>query len=236
MKETEVLEAIKSVSEEIVMQCKVMSKWVVSTAHAAQRKIQKDKQEILRKQELLEATISQLKEENSKLLDDRQKLALETESEQVEIERLKEEQQAIEGRLSQTKDKLKCLQQVYAQQLSATNRLRRELQQDEVLAEKNLLKAEERIKQYQARLGFSIEPLSIGSVNFVFNFSSRLYAFAIEMGDTYIIHKASVEEEKYAPLLEELNQTQDLYAFIRGMRSLFAAEDKENQDNTGTKQ
>ncbi|KAI5173599.1 hypothetical protein NEFER02_0115 [Nematocida sp. LUAm2] len=228
MEESETLQQIKEISEELLQKCKHLAKWISTSAQELHKKFQNEKQQIARKQELLEATIIQLKEENAHLLDERQRLALETETEQLELEKLKEEQKTLEKRVAASKKKSDILVENITMQSTSVLKLRRVLHQEEQKAEDEAKKAYTKIEQYKEGLGMRIEPQNLGSVSFIFKVGEKEHFFTIETGDTYTIHKASIEEKKYAEAFQELKESQDLFAFIKEMRNLFTAKEKEN--------
>ncbi|KAI5191802.1 hypothetical protein NECID01_1647 [Nematocida sp. AWRm77] len=228
MSETDTLAQIKKVSEEIVSQCKGLSKWIVSSAQEVQRENQIRKQEVVRKQELLQSTIEQLKEENTKLLEERQRLALETESGEEEVRKLKERQAQIEQRISLSKAKSQGLSTSLSTQSSELTRLRKTLQQEQDKTEQEVEQAHKKIKWYKETLGMEILPVGNGCVEFIFMCGQKKHFFSIELSDTYIIHKCSLAESKYTDALSNLQSTQDLFVFIRQMKELFVQAEKEN--------
>ncbi|OAG31800.1 hypothetical protein NEDG_00275 [Nematocida displodere] len=223
MLETDALQRVKKVSEEIVEGCKTLSKWTASAAYETQRKYQNEKQQISRKQELLQSTVLQLKEENARLLEERQTLALETENEAAEVQRLREEQISIEQRLAVSKAKAHAMAQQLQTESSELSRLRKRLKKEEERSEKERDEAVKKTAYYKEKLSLEILPLGTGCVNFIFSVNGRPKNFVIEMCDTYVIHQCTLEESEYTDLLSTLKQTQDLFAFIKGMSSLFAS-------------
>lgn len=235
MAETEALTSIKSLAEGITQQCRSMVKKITSSINEAKAKVSAEKHQIERRKTLLQSTIEQLKERNSMLLEERQNLALETEAEQAEMQKLREEQIQIEKRLATSKAKGAKLQQGISAQEAAISAIRKELEQQEKKENKEAIKAQERISYYKEQLGLQIKPMSTGAVNFTFTIEQdKKYTiehfFVIEIGSTYVIHKCSIEEKKYAPLLQSLKETQDLFAFIKEMGELFTREEREKEN------
>jgi len=228
MSDPDTLADIRKISEEIVQQSKDLGKWLLSAVNETQRKYQREKQQIQRRQELLQATVAQLKEENTKLLEERQSLALETESEAEEIQKLKQEQISIEKRTAISKTKHQSVQNALLSQTSQLTRLRKLLKQEEERSEKEIEDTAEKIRYYKKKLNLEIVPAGGGCVSFIFSLENSRHFFSIELSDTYIIHKASIEEKRYEEALAELQNTQDLFEFIRQIKYLFLQAEKEN--------
>ncbi|KAI5181346.1 hypothetical protein NEOKW01_1540 [Nematocida sp. AWRm80] len=219
--DTNALLNIKKISEEIVSQAKDLSQWITSVSHETQRKYQREKQQTVRKQELLESTIAQLKEENTRLLEERQALALKSEEDQKEVSRLKDEQQKIELCHTNIKTKVSTLSQAITQTTNEIHRLRRTLEQQESKIDKETKKTLEKIEYYKNKLQMFITPVNDGQVTFLFTINTNQYQFTIELNDSYIIHKCSVEDNKYTEALNTLKETGDVFRFIKEMRDIF---------------
>jgi len=208
---------------------KEIGKWIASAAQETQRKYKKEKQDIARKREMMQSTIAQLKEENARLLEERQRLALETEKEEEEIQSIKNEQAAIHKRVQSAKAKYSTVQSTLHAQSSELVHLRKTLKQEEEQAEKEAEEAEQKIKYYEQKQLLQITPTAGGCVSFVFDVYGTQHHFSIELNDTYVIHKASIEEKKYKKILDELQHTQDLFEFIKQMKGVFVQHEKERK-------
>lgn len=225
MSETEPrLQKIKELSDEVAEKCKALSKWIVSSALETKRKYNQEKQQTERKQDLLQATIHQLKEENTRLLDERQSLALETETEAEEIKKAKEEQLSLEARVASAKKKAFAASQELQAIDSEIQQLEKRIAQEQEKEKRETKQALSRIEHYKKALGMSIQPTKTGAVEFLFVTPHGNHSFLIEINAAYVIHRATVTQSAYAKELEELNRSQDLFLFIRKMRDIFMLE------------
>ncbi|KAH9385529.1 uncharacterized protein NEMAJ01_0425 [Nematocida major] len=226
------LEQIKKAGEDIIRQAQAMGKWITETAHATQRQHQQKKQQCMRREALLQDTLSQLKDENAKLLEERQQLAQETESEHEEVKTMKLAQQNMEERMRQAHMKKHGLETSLSQASSQVAQLRRALKQEEEREEKAREKVQKDVQRYSALLNMKISAVEDGSVLFLFRLEKSEHYFQITVSDTYSILSASVEEKAYKPFLEELESGHDLFLFVKQMKILFEGEHKKRQKTT----
>lgn len=227
------LEEIKKTSNEIVRQAQGIGQFITEKTHEAHRQYQRQRQQSVRKEGLLQDTLAQLKEENSKLLEERQRLAQGTETEQEEIKRMKEEQKSIEEREKAALLKKQALNGSLVHISAEIAQLRRTLKQEEEKEEKEGERIRKQIEYYSSLFGLRISTVEGGSVLFLFNIEGYEYYFQIGVSDTYRISKASVDEKGYKGFLEELEITHDLFAFIKKMKELFEDDHKrKTKENT----
>ncbi|KAI5190209.1 hypothetical protein NEMIN01_0908 [Nematocida minor] len=229
------LESIRKVADEIIRQSQTISRWITETSHETQRQYQRQRQQAIRKEGMLQDTLAQLKEENSKLLEERQRLAQETETEQQEIRAMKAEQQAIEERQKQALNKKCALNASLVQISSEIGQLRRALKQEEEKEEKEGERVRKEMEYYSNLFGLTISTVEGGSVLFLFKMEESEYYFQISVSnDVYSIVKASANEKMYKPALEELESGHDLFLFVKRMKEVFEEEHrrktKENCD------
>ncbi|KAI5159583.1 hypothetical protein NEAUS03_0414 [Nematocida ausubeli] len=223
-KRTELLENIKKVAEEIIQETSTISKWISQTAHQTLRNYQRQRQEAVRREGLLQNTLAQLKEENIKLLEERQRLAQKTETEQEEIKNMKASQQGMEERQRQALQKKYVLGQTLSQMSAHIVQLKRALKQEEEKEEKERVRIKKEIEYYSRLFDLSITAVEDGSVLFLFKIHESVYYFQISMTDTYHIVKASIDEKRYKPALKELEDTHDVFMFVKRMKDLFEEE------------
>ncbi|KAI5167585.1 hypothetical protein NEIRO03_2107 [Nematocida sp. AWRm78] len=225
----DLLESIKEVSQGIIEETTKISKWITQASHESLREYQRQKQESIRKESLLQTTLAQLKEEHIKLLEERQMLAQETETEQEEIKKIKVAQQEMEERQEQATLKKQALSTTLSQTTAQVIQLRRTLKQEEEREEKEGERMKKEIEYYANLFNLYISTVEDGSVLFLFKIEGNEYYFQISMTDTYSIIKASISEKCYKSALDELESTHDFFLFVKRMKELFEEENARKQ-------
>lgn len=233
--EGERLDKIKSISEEILKECRKFTGSFGELVWSIQRKLQMERADVVKRQEHLQQALQDLKGENRRLLDERQRLVAESESDQRELERLKGENQALEARIADGSARKRS---VLAKAGSLQQEVQRLMKAIEVTTAKEEALAEDacrRLEMYRRYLGLHIVPMEDGCIKFVFQkfrgHPSAKHHFTVEMDGEYAVREASVSEALYSHLFQALRETGDFFVFLRGMRGLFAEHLEREKEN-----